>query len=437
VKENVPVAPAATTREGLPPRVQEALGELVGAAQDGLLALSVGVGLGVMAELIEEEVAEVVGPKGRHDPDRAAVRHGHDPGEVTLGGRRVPVERPRVRSADGSEEVGLETYAHFADRDPLTRVVLEQMLAGVSTRRFERTREPVGERVEAEARSTSKSAVSREFVARTRENLDALMARRLDDVRLAVMMIDGIDLKGRTNVVALGITTDGVKIPLGLWEGSTENATVATALLSDLVARGLDPEQGILFAIDGAKALRKAIRTVFGDRAPVQRCVRHKERNVLDHLPERDRPPVKRRLRRAWAQADHARALDELRVLATELERSHPGAAGSLREGTDETLTLTRLGIKGNLRKTLESTNACESMIECVRRSSRNVKRWQSGDMALRWTAAGMLEAERQFRRIIGYSDLAKLAVAVEREVAPPTTPTPTGEEAATLATVN
>ena len=308
------------------------------------------------------------------------------------------------------------------------------MLAGVSVRRFERTREPVGADVEAEARSTSKSAVSREFVARTRENLEVLMSRRLDDVRLAVMMIDGIELKGRTNVVALGITTDGAKIPLGLWEGSTENATVATALLSDLVERGLDPEQGILFVIDGAKALRKAIRTVFGERAPVQRCVRHKERNVLDHLPERDRPQVKRRLRRAWAETDHQRALEQLRLLAAELERSHPGASASLREGMEETVTLARLGIRGNLKKTLESTNPCESMIECVRRCARNVKRWQSGDMCLRWTAAGMLEAERQFRRIIGYADLAKLITAIERELNQPTVQTPT-EEAATLAT--
>jgi putative transposase len=435
VKETtVSVAQAAGDEAVLPARVQEALGRLVGAAKEGLLALSVGVGLGVLGELMAEEVDEVVGPKGRHNPDRTAVRHGHEAGEVTLGGRRVAVERPRVRTADGEHEVPLATYRHFADRDPLTRVVLEQMLAGVSTRRFVRTREPVGSEVEAAARSSSKSAVSREFVARTRENLDALMSRRLDDVRLAVMMIDGIELKGRTNVVALGITTEGVKIPLGLWEGSTENATVATALLSDLVDRGLDPEQGILFVIDGAKALRKAIRTVFGERAPVQRCVRHKERNVLDHLPERDRPPIKRRLRRAWTEADHGRALEQLRVLAGELDRSHPGAAASLREGLEETLTLTRLGIRGRLKKTLESTNPCESMIECVRRSSRNVKHWQNGDMALRWTAAGMLEAERQFRRIIGYADLAKLVTAIERQLDQTTVPTPT-QKAATLIT--
>jgi transposase-like protein len=423
VKETVTVAQVAITSESvLPARVQEALGELVGAAKEGLLALSVGVGLGVLAELMEEEVDEVVGPKGRHVPARTAVRHGHEAGVVTLGGRRVPVERPRVRSADGTQEVALQTYAHFADRDPLTRLVLERMLAGVSTRRYERVLEPVGAAVDETAGSTSKSSVSRAFVERTREALGELMARRLDDVRLAVMMLDGIDLKGRTNIVALGITTDGVKIPLGLWEGSTENATVATALLSDLVERGLDPTQGILFVIDGAKALRKAINAVFGN-APIQRCIRHKERNVLEHLPERDRPAVKRRLRSAWAEPDHSRALDRLQALAGELDRSHPGAAGSLREGLAETLTLTRLGIRGPLKRTLESTNPCESMIECVRRTSRNVKRWQSGEMGLRWTAAGMLEAERQFRKIIGYRDLAKLIAAIEHQHAPATNP--------------
>ena len=416
MKSNVSLAQASNGEVVLPARVQEALGQLVGSAKEGLLALSVGVGLGVLAELLEEEVEEVVGPKGKHDPDRRAVRHGHETGEVTLGGRRVQVERPRMRSADGRAEVRLATYEHFADRDLLSRVVLERTLAGVSTRRYQRTAEPVGSEVEREARSTSKSSVSRTFVERTRRALGELMSRRLDDVRLAVMMLDGLELQGRTNVVALGITTEGVKIPLGLWEGSTENATVATALLSDLVERGLDPEQGILFVIDGAKALRKAIRAVFGE-APVQRCVRHKERNVLEHLPERDRPAVKQRLRRAWALEDHARALDQLRLLAGELERSYPGAAGSLREGMEETLTLTRLGIRGNLKKTLESTNPCESMLEIVRRTQRNVKRWSSGEMALRWTVAGMLEAERQFRRIIGYRDLATLVVAIERDL--------------------
>src|SRR3989449_5362340 len=304
----------------LPPRVQEALGQLVGSAKEGLLALSVGVGLGVLAELMEEEVVDVVGTRGKHDPERTALRHGHESGEVMLGGRRVGVERPRVRSADGRAEVRLRTYEYFADRDPLTKSVLERMLAGVSTRRYRRTQEPVGSPVERAARSTSRSAVSRSFVERTRRSLGELISRRLEDVRLAVMMIDGLELQGRTNVVALGITTEGVKIPLGLWEGSTENATVATALLSDLVERGLDPEQGILFVIDGAKALRKAIRNVFGE-APVQRCLRHKERNVTEHLPERERPIVRQRLRRAWAVDGPRRAPRQLRPLA---RRPHP-----------------------------------------------------------------------------------------------------------------
>jgi transposase-like protein len=396
-----------------------------------------------MHELMSEEVEEICGPNGKHDPERVAYRHGGDDGEVTLGSRRVGVRRPRMRAKDGGGEVPVATYEHFASRDVLSAVVLERILAGVSTRRFVRTQEPVGEQVEAEARSTSKSAVSRTFVARTAETLKALMSRRLEDVRLAVLMLDGIVLKDHTNVVALGITTEGVKVPLGpegvkvplgLWEGSTENKTLATSLLSDLVDRGLDIEQGVLVVIDGSKALRAAVNAVLGPRTPVHRCVRHKERNVLDHLPERDRPEVKRRLRRAWAREDYRQALTELQALAAELERSHPGAATSLREGLQETLTVTRLGVKGVLKRTLQSTNPCESMIECIRRSSRNVKRWQSGEMCLRWTAAGMLEAERQFRRIAGHADLAKLALTVEREIAQPTT-THITEEAATLVT--
>jgi putative transposase len=293
---------------------------------------------------------------------------------------------------------------------------LERMLAGVSTRRYRRTQEPVGDQVETRARSTSKSSVSRTFVERTREALGELMARQLGDLRLAVMMLDGLELKGRMMIVALGITTEGVKIPLGLWEGSTENATVATALLSDLVERGLDPEQGMLFVLDGSKALRKAVRSVFGE-VPVQRCLWHKERNVLGHLPERDRPAIKARMRRAWRETDYPRALEQLTRLADELEHTHPGAAGSLREGMEETLTVIRLGIKGKLRRTLESTNACESMIDTVRTTQRNVKHWSSGEMGMRWTAAGMLEAEKQFRKVIGYTDLPRLAVAIERRL--------------------
>lgn len=428
--------PEEAAKEELPDAVQQALGDLAGAAKEGLLALSVGVGLGVVHELMAAEVEEVCGPKGKRDPDRTATRWSAERGSVTLGGRRVAVERPRMRTPGGEEEVPLATYEHFSDRDPLTDLVFERILAGVSCRGYERTNEPVGSQVEEGASATSKSAISRAFVERTATALEELMSRELKDVRLAAMMIDGLEIGGRTHVVALGITTQGVKVPLGLWEGSTENATVATNLLADLVDRGLDPEQGILFVIDGAKALRKAIGDVFGAKAPVQRCQRHKERNVLDHLGEDEQGSIRSRLRAAWALTNHGEALASLRALAAELERFHPDAAKSLREGLEETVTLQRLGASERLAKTLGSTNPIESMIEVVRRIQRNVKSWQGGDMRKRWTAAGMLEAERQFRRIIGHRDLADLAVAVEREVAAAAPPSPTREEVAEAVTV-
>src|SRR4051794_23916001 len=431
----VPAAKVGTALEAsqspLPPQIQEALGELVGAAKEGLLALSVGVGLGVVHELLELEVDEVVGPRGKHNRDRMANRHGHEDGSMTLGGRRVAVRRPRVRTADGEHELPVASYGYFADRDPLTRAVMDRMLAGVSVRKFAQVGEPVGAGVEQASSSTAKSTVSELFIERTRTALGELMGRRLDDMRLAVMMLDGLEIADRTHVVALGITTDGVKIPLGLWEGSTENATLARTLLADLVDRGLDPEQAILFVIDGGKALRRAIKDVFGEQALVHRCHRHKERNVTDLLPERDRDQVRARIRGAWALIEPELAEQRLELLAGELHRTWPDAAASLREGLDDTLTLMRLGITGQLAKTLCSTNPCESMIEIVRYTQRNVKRWRDGDMRKRWTAAGMLVAEQQFRRIIGYRDLAKLVIAVERHALRTASPAVTTREVA------
>ncbi len=441
--EKVPASGVVTAVEAveasespLPPQVQQALGELVGAAREGLLALSVGVGLGVVHELMEAEVTEVVGPKGTHNPDRVAVRHGHEDGSMTLGGRRVEVSRPRMRTADDEHELPVETYGYFADRDPLTRAVMDRMLAGVSTRKFAVVGEPVGSEVETSSSATSKSTISELFIERTRTALGDLMSRRLDDVRLAVMMLDGLEIAERTHVVALGISTDGVKIPLGLWEGSTENASLARLLLADLVDRGLDPEQAILFVIDGAKALRRAIKDVFGEHALVHRCHRHKERNVTDLLPERDRDQVRARIRAAWSLTDPELAQQRLELLASELDRTWPDAAGSLRQGMPETLTLMRLGITGQLAKTLSSTNPCESMIEIVRYTQRNVKHWHDGDMRKRWTAAGMLVAEQQFRRVIGYRDLAKLVIAIERHTILAAQPNPDRVEVAKPVTV-
>jgi putative transposase len=415
------VVEAASSEEvsglGLPEQIQSSLGEIVGDAREGLLALAVRVGLSVLQETMESEVDGVVGPKGAHDEDRVAKRHGHTRGEVTLGGRRVAISRPRVRSADDEHEVQLDSYRQFAARDPLSEVVAERMLAGVSTRRYRQTQEPVGPGVEEGARSTSRSAVSREFKRRARTALAQLLSRRLDSFELVALMIDSIELADRCHVVALGICLDGTKVPLGLWEGSTENATTVTGLLCDLQERGLGLDEAILCVIDGAKALSKAIRSVIGNRTPIQRCVVHKARNVCDYLPQEQRPWVRAKLRAAWDDTNHDRALSSLKALARALEREHPGAAASLREGMLETLTVTRLGITGRLKKTLQSTNTIESVFSVVRRTQRNVKHWHGGDMRQRWTAAGILDAERNFRRINGKDQLARLAAALGREL--------------------
>ena len=403
----------------LPEQVQVSLAEIAGQAKEGLLALAVGAGLAVLQETMEWEVEQIVGPKGRHDSDRAAYRHGHTAGEVTLGGRRVQVSRPRARSVADGEEIALATYRQFTARDQLCEVMLERMLAGVSARKARRVDEPVGEDVRASGRSTSKSSVSRAFVAGTRTALQELLGRDLSDVELAVLFIDGIDLADMTNVVALAITTDGTKVPLSLREGSTENATVVTALLSDLADRGLALSDEVLYVLDGAKALRKAVRDVAGPRALVQRCQIHKSRNVCGHLPERERPWVRAKLNKAWSEPDHAKALASLKALASGLEKTHPDAAGSLREGLEETLTLTRLGIDRTLARTLSSTNPIESMFDTVRTTQRNVKRWRDGDMRLRWTAAGMREAAAHFNRVKGHRDLPKLLEAIQQELHP------------------
>src|SRR5680860_468456 len=412
-----------TAEHGLPAGLADAvdghLATFAAHVREGLLAASTAVGLEVMAEMMQAEVAELAGAKGRHDRDRTATRHGTEQGSVTLGGRRLPVTRPRVRTiGEDPAEVPLDSYTTFADTDLLTEQVTARMLAGISTRKYPVALEPVGQAVQAAATSTSKSAVSRRFVTATAERLAELCARPLDQRRWPIVMLDGVHLGEHLLVVALGVTDDGTKVPLGVVEGSTENAAVCGRLIAELVDRGLDPERGILFVIDGGKALAKAIRAAFGPKAAIQRCRRHKERNVVGHLPEAERPLIQRRLRTAWANPDAELALRELTALARALEKKRPGAAASLREGLDDTLTVNRLGVTGSLLKTVESTNPVESMIEIVRHHARRVKRWQHGEMALRWTAAGMLAAEGQFRRVKGFRQLPQLLAALEEATA-------------------
>jgi len=354
--------------------------------------------------------------KGRHDPDRAAVRHGSGPGSVTLGGRRVPVSRPRVRAVDGSGELPVASYELFASTELLGRLAMEKMLAGLSTRRYPVGLEPVGQQVGEVARSTSRSAVSRKFVAQTETALAGLLSADLSGADLVAFMVDGVHFAESCCVVALGITLDGTKIPLSLVEGSTENATLVTELIVDLRDRGLDVTRPVLAVLDGSKALRRAVLDVF-DQPVLARCQLHKIRTVEDKLPQRLRSVVASRMRRAYHAPSALEARSQLELLAAELDRTHPSAAASLREGLEETLTVLRLGVPPTLARTLRSTNAIESMISIARDHSGNVERWRDGQMALRWCAAGMVEAGKQFRRVNGHLHLPALRHALQREV--------------------
>jgi transposase-like protein len=401
----------------VPETVSVAMNEVADDMREGLLALAVGAGLQVMQALMEADVTAVAGPRGRHDPGRSAVRHGREHGSVTLGGRRVPLERPRVRAADGSGELAVPSYELFSGTEVLGRMALERMLAGLSTRRYAVGLEPVGERVTETAVGTSKSAVSRKFVAMTETALGELLAADLSGLDLVALMVDGVHFAEHLCVVALGIGIDGVKHPLAVVEGSTENATLVTDLCVGLRERGLDVTRPILAVLDGSKALRRAVLDVF-DKPVIARCQLHKLRNVTDKLPEKLRPVVERKMRTAY-HADSALAAEaQLTALARELDKTHPGAAGSLREGLTETLTVLRLGVPPTLARTLRSTNCIESMISICREHAKNVKRWRDGTMALRWCAAGMVEASKQFRRVNGHLHLPALRAALARETA-------------------
>jgi transposase-like protein len=391
--------------------------------RQGLLAASVAVGLGVLGEFLAAEVTEKAGPRGRHDPNRAAYRHGTETATVPLGGRRVAVSKPRVRATDGSGEVRLDVWDAAQATDLLSEHMVAAMLAGVSTRAYrDAALEQVGD---VAARSTAKSTVSGRFVTATRARLDELRERSLADRRWLVVYVDGFDFADQTMVGALGVDEHGTKVPLGVIQGTTENATICRDLLTKAKDRGLDASGGVLFVLDGAKALHAAVRSVFdGDPIAVQRCRRHKTENILSYLPAAEKGWVRRRLAAAWAEPDPTEAQAGLRGIARQLERLNPDAAASLREGLEETITINRLGITGTLARTLATTNPMESTIEIVRAHAANVKNWNAdrrstrdghqADMRLRWAAAGMLAAEDQYRRVKGFRQLPALTAALQ-----------------------
>ncbi len=379
--------------------------------RNAFFELCIDAGRQVLGAMMEQDREDLCGPRWKRDFERKAGRAGTTRSEVTLGGRRIPVQRPRVRSQAG-QEAALPSFAFASSRDALDDRTLEAIACGVSTRKYRRSLESVGAGLEE--RAVSSSAVSRRFVALSQKQMTTWLTTPVGDRAFPVVLIDGIVLGDHTVLVALGIDSEGRKQVLGLREGNTENSRVAKALLRDLIDRGLSQEQARLFVIDGAKALRTAIRKIYGDLGVVQRCQLHKERNILGHLPDRMHAGVKAVLREAWSMSDAAVARRRLDRLASSLEADHPGAAASVREGLAETLTLQRLGVEGTLYRKLRSTNAIENLNSGIATYTRNVKRWQGGSMVVRWVSAGILEAEKKFRRVQGYRDIKHLMKALD-----------------------
>jgi putative transposase len=383
---------------------------LPGLVREALYETVIGAGLACVDEAVEAERVALCGVRYEHAVDRKALRAGHAGSSLVLGGRRVAVNRPRARSVEG-RELRLPSWREWSARDPLDERALEQMVLGVSTRRYAHSLEPLPEAVTV--RGVSKSAVSERFVYGTERKLAELMSRNLRELRVVALLIDGVHFGEHLVLAAVGVDERGDKHALGLREGATENTAAVRALLADLVERGLATDRSLLIVIDGAKALHKAVVEVFGAHALIQRCREHKKRNVTDALPERLRAAVRSAMNQAYGTRDPKRARRLLDNLARRLEHQHPGAAASLREGLEETLTVMRLGLPENLERVLSSTNLIENLFSRVRELGRRVRRWQSGTMVLRWTAAGVLEAERGFRKLAGSRAMPILVAAL------------------------
>ncbi len=383
------------------------IAEILSGVSDAVERVSGEAGLLVMKALIDEEVEQLAGRRYQHAEGREAVRWGKGEGFVVFGGKKVPIERPRVRSTE-SGEIPLRRYGMFQS-ERLRDSVSKRVLRGVSTRNYEGVIDDL-----CDGYGIEKSSVSRHWKAATTKELAALMERPLDDADLAVIMVDGISFHEFTLVVALGIASDGKKQVLGIWDGATENSTVVKALLENLVDRGLATNRNYLFVIDGSKALKKGIISVFGRRAIIQRCQIHKERNVLSYLPDGHQATIRRALRAAWGMRSYAEAKKALEKVLAKLEGLSPGAAASLREGLEETLTLHQLMVPNQLRNVLRSTNSIECIFARTRELCRNVKRWSNADMALRWASTMLLHAERKFRRVCGHRQMPALVRALD-----------------------
>jgi len=373
------------------------------------------LGMQAIATMLEQERTELCGPRYAHTKGREATRGGSAKSRLTMGGRTVEVRRPRVVSVDG-HEIPLETWEQLQAADPLEGRAYEQMVVGVATRKYARSLEPLPAELAEGERSTSRSTVSRKFIRAAKKKLDEWLSRDLGELDLVGVFIDGIHIAEHVILVALGVDAGGTKHVLGLWEGATENGAACRALLADLDHRGMRGDRTRLFVIDGSKALRSAIRDVYGKRALVQRCQVHKVRNVTSHLPKERHAHVKQVMRQAYKSRSPKTAKRQLQNLARSLQNKHPGAAASLREGLDETLTVMGLGLSRSLERSFATTNPIENFNGGVRHITRRVKRWRGGTMILRWVAAAVGEAEKGFRRLKGYRDMSTLVAALTKQ---------------------
>ena len=373
------------------------MAEMMGWLRKGVGELIRQAGLQLMDLLIQEEVRELAGERSERQTERAANRWGSERGYCVVMGQKVPIQRPRVRTTD-DKEVRLGSYEMFHRGEPLTETVWEKLMLGLSTRNY-------GQAIRqfTEAYGLEKSAVSEHFIEASRAKLKKMMERRLDKTRLCALLIDATPFQGQQMVAALGIDEYGRKMILGIRQGATENATVVGELLGDLVDRGLDFNEPRLYILDGGKALTAAVKKHAGESAAIQRCQVHKRRNVLDHLTDEQKPAVAKKLNAAYALEGYDAAKAALNTLHRQLMDLNPSAARSLGEGMDETLTIHRLHLPAQLRKTMASTNVIESAFSIVEKVCKNVKRWHGGDQRERWVGSGLLVAENQFRRITGY----------------------------------
>ncbi len=387
------------------------IAEILAGVSDAVERVTGEAGILIMKALIDEEVEQLAGERYTHDEERQARRWGREEGYLVFAGKKVPFKRPRVRESNGGE-LTLQRYSLFQEDGRMQQAAGRQVLLGVSMRDYEKAVDGV-----CEGYGIQKSSVSRHWKAISTKRLAEFMERPLVDLDLVAVMIDGVEFQDYVLTVALGVGSDGRKHVLGMWQGATENAQVCKELLADLIRRGLREDKQYLFVLDGSKALRKAVRSVFGGDAVIQRCQVHKQRNVLSHLPNRYHFQVRMRLRIAWGMKAYSEAKEELDKLVDYLKEISPSAAGSLEEGLEETLTVHRLDVPPTLQGSLRSTNLIENAFSTTRKFCRNVKKWKNANMVMRWGGTMLLEAERRFHRVRGYRTIASLIVALQGKV--------------------